>query len=72
MVSMASSNALSDPTKVLQDLYTQQVGPDDFPAQATAHFNQLFATDDALQQVRLTGSTSACRLAKPAAVDSRS
>ncbi|KAG8941468.1 hypothetical protein FRC04_004177 [Tulasnella sp. 424] len=51
MVSMASSNALSDPTKVLQDLYTQQVSPGDFPAQATAHFDQLFATDDALQQI---------------------
>ncbi|KIO34406.1 hypothetical protein M407DRAFT_16929 [Tulasnella calospora MUT 4182] len=58
MVSMARSNALADPTKVLQDLYTERGNFEDFPAHATAHFDQLFATEDALQQISVLSISS--------------
>lgn len=46
-----SSNALADPTAVLLELFLSSHDLNQFPSQVTAHFENVFSTNDALNQV---------------------
>jgi len=63
MVSAAFSDALFNPTRVLEHLYTAHDGPmDGFASHVAKHFREVFDTKDAFQQVRNPRYRSILRL----------
>jgi hypothetical protein len=51
MVSSVFVDALSDPTRSLLELYAENKDIDNFPAKVTAHFAEIFSSQDAFTEV---------------------